>query len=203
MKTCLNILVLVLLFCNHVTAQSDSIVIHKAHRPEQQLTIAPAIGIHTNFGTDFLMSNLVQWNLNKRLAVASYSSFNINNVTQRDFNFIKTDYNYSFNQKFGVGSTMYSKKNTHTFLVMMGMKYTTYQETLDNPNLEKVSTSIRAWSPDYGLMYSLKKDWKKYFFTYRFYLPLSPWLTHGANLENVQGTLRDIALEFGVGVKIN
>ena len=27
-----------------------------------QLTIAPGIGIHTNFGKDFLITNLVQWN---------------------------------------------------------------------------------------------------------------------------------------------
>lgn len=166
------------------------------------LTIEPGVGIHTNFGTDLLISNLVQWNPNKRLAMASYSSFNINNITQRDFNYVKTDYNYSLNQKFGAGTTLYSKKVSHTFLLMMGMKYTTYQETLDNPNFNTVSTSITAFSPDYGMMYSLKRGWKKYFFTGRFYLPLSPWLTKGANMENVQGTLRDTALEFGMGIKI-
>ncbi len=166
------------------------------------LTIEPGFGIHTNFGTDLLISNLVQWNPTKRLAIVSHSSFNINNITQRDFNYVKTDYNYSLNQKFGAGTTVYSKKASHTFLLMAGMKYTTYQETLDNPNFNKVSTSITALSPDYGMMYSLKRGWKKYFFTARFYLPLSPWLTYGANIENVQGTLRDTALEFGMGIKI-
>jgi hypothetical protein len=169
----------------------------------RRLTIEPGVGIHTNFGTDLLISNLVQYNPNKRLAIVSHSSFNINNITQRDFNYVKTDYNYSLNQKFGAGTTVYSKKASHTFLLMAGMKYTTYQETLDNPNFNKVSTSITALSPDYGMMYSLKRGWKKYFFTARFYLPLSPWLTYGANIENVQGTLRDTALECGVGIKIN
>ena len=42
-----------------------------------QLTIEPGIGIHTNFGKDFLVTNLVQWNPNKRLSLASHSSFNI------------------------------------------------------------------------------------------------------------------------------
>ncbi len=167
------------------------------------LTIEPGVGIHTNFGTDFLISNLVQWNPTRRFAVASHSSFNINNVTQRNFNYVKTDYNYSLNQKFGVGTTLYAKKHSHTFLAMIGMKYTTFQETLNNPNLNKVSTSISAVSPDYGMMYSLKRGWKKYFFTCRLYLPLSPWLSKGAQIENIQGTLRDTALEFGMGIKIN
>jgi len=172
------------------------------HSLARKLTIEPGVGIHTNFGTDFLISNLVQWNPNKRLGFASYSSFNINNVTQRDFNHIKTDYNYSLNQKFGAGTTVYSKKYSHTFFAMVGIKYTAFQETLENPNFNKVSTSISAFSPDYGLMYSLKRGWKKYFFTARFYLPLSPWLTKGAHIENIQGTLRDTALEFGMGIKI-
>lgn len=167
-----------------------------------KLSIEPGIGIHTNFGTDFLISNLVQWNPTKRLAFASHSSFNINNITQRNFNSIKTDYNYSLNQKFGAGTTLYAKKLSHTFLLLAGIKYTTFQETLDNPNLNKVSVSIGAVSPDYGVMYSLKRGWKKYFFTCRFYLPLSPWLTNGTSIENVQGTLRDTALEFGLGIKI-
>jgi hypothetical protein len=167
-----------------------------------KLSIEPGIGIHTNFGTDFLISNLVQWNPTKRLAFASHSSFNINNITQRNFNYIKTDYNYSLNQKFGAGTTLYSKKLSHTFLLLAGIKYTSFQETLDNPNFNKVSTSISAVSPDYGMMYSLKRGWKKYFFTCRFYLPLSPWITNGTNIENVQGTLRDTALEFGIGIKI-
>lgn len=168
----------------------------------RRLTIEPGIGIHTNFGTDLLISNLVQWNPNERLALATHSSFNINNTTQRNFNHIKTDYNYSLNQKFGVGTTLYSKKRSHTFLLMVGMKYTSFKETLDNPNFNKVSTSVSALSPDYGIMYSLKRGWKKYFFTCRFYLPLSPWLTNGTQIEDLQGTLRNTALEFGLGIKI-
>jgi hypothetical protein len=168
----------------------------------RKLTTEPGIGIHTNFGTDVLISNLVQWNPNKRLGIASHSSFNINNVTQRNFNHVKTDYNYSLNQKFGAGATVYSKKTSHTFLFMAGVKYTAYQETLDNPDFDNVSVSIRSFSADYGVMYSLKRGWRKYFFTCRFYLPLNPWLTEGGQIEYIQGTLRDTALEFGVGIKI-
>lgn len=186
----------------HGYSQNALATVDSKHSLVRKLTIEPGVGIHTNFGTDFLISNLVQWNPNKRLGFASYSSFNINNVTQRDFNHIKTDYNYSLNQKFGAGTTVYSKKYSHTFFAMVGIKYTAFQETLENPNFNKVSTSISALSPDYGMMYSLKRGWKKYFFTARFYLPLSPWLTKGAHIENIQGTLRDTALEFGMGIKI-
>lgn len=78
------------------------------------LTIEPGIGIHTNFGVDLLFTNLVQWNPYKRLSVASYSSFNVNNITQRNFNHIKTNYNYSVNQKFGVGTSLFAKRCMHT-----------------------------------------------------------------------------------------
>lgn len=180
-------------------SQHDSAAKHTLVR---KLTIEPGVGIHTNFGTDFLLSNLVQWNPNQRLAFASHSSYSINNVTQRNFNHIRTTYNYSLNQKFGAGTTVYSKKFSHTFMFMVGVKYTAFQETLNNPNFNTVNSSVSASSADYGMMYSLKRGWKNYFFTGRFYIPLHPWITKGAHLENVQGTLRDVALEFGVGIKI-
>ena len=203
MKLKIN-LSLAIFICAYIHGYSQNALapVDSKHSLVRKLTIEPGVGIHTNFGTDFLISNLVQWNPNKRLSFASHSSFNINNVTQRNFSHIKTDYNYSLNQKFGIGTTVYSKKLSHTFLMMVGMKYTAFQETLENPNFNKVSTSISAFSPDYGMMYSLKRGWKKYFFTARFYLPLSPWLTKGAHIENIQGTLRDTALEFGMGIKI-
>ncbi len=201
LKTYLSFAILFCAFA-HGYSQNDLTPVDPNHSLVRKLTIEPGVGIHTNFGIDFLISNLVQWNPKKRLNFASYSSFNINNVTQRNFNHIKTDYNYSLNQKFGAGTTLYSKKYSHTFFAMVGIKYTAFQETLENPNFNKVSTSISSFSPDYGMMYSLKRGWKKYFFTARFYLPLSPWLTKGAHIENIQGTLRDTALELGMGIKI-
>jgi hypothetical protein len=168
----------------------------------RNLTIEPGIGIHTNFGTDVLIANLIQWNPNRRLSFAAHSSYGINNVTQRNFSHIKTNYNFSLSQKLGVGTSLYRQKSSSTFFLMAGVKYTSYQESLEHPNLDKVSVSIQALSLDYGVLYSFKRGWKKYFFTSRFYLPLHPWLTKGAHMDNIQGTLRDIALEFGVGIKI-
>src|SRR6185312_3338290 len=126
----------------------------------RQLTIDPGIGIHSNFGTDLLISNLVQWNPKKHLSLASHSSFNINNIFQRDFNGIKTNHNYSINQKFGVGTTFYSKRSSNTFLLMAGVKYTAFKESLNSPDNTKISAAIHSVSPDYGLMYNLKKGVK-------------------------------------------
>ena len=185
-----------------VFAQKDISTPANKYSTVPQLTIEPGIGIHTNFGTDVLVTNLVQWNPRKHLSIASHTSFNINNITQRYFNGIKTDYNYSINQKFGIGTTFYAKRWSHTFLLMAGARYTTYRETLDDERFDKVSTTISALSPDYGLMYSLKREWKKYFFTYRMYVPLYPWPIKGSNILYVDGNIDNIALEVGIGVKI-
>ena len=128
-----------------------------------QLTIEPGIGIHTNFGKDFLVTTLVQWNPKKHLGIASHTSFNINNMMKRNFNGIKTNYDYSINQKFGVGATVYSKRSTSTFLLMAGIKYTSFKESLVDADNHQVSAAVNAISPDYGLMYSYKRGLKKVF----------------------------------------
>jgi hypothetical protein len=166
------------------------------------LTIEPGIGIHTNFGTDLLITNLVQWNPTKRFSLAAHTSFNFNNISQRDFNYVKTNYNYSINQKFGAGTTFYSKKSSHTFLLMVGFKYTAFKETLNNPDFDQVSVSINGFNPDYGMMYSYKRGLKKCFFTFRTYIPLYPWPVKGSNIDYLDGNRDNIALELGIGIKI-
>ena len=191
------LLVLILFVCTHSFAQKKvpaAIV--------RVLTVEPGVGIHTNFGTDLLITNLVQWNPANRLSFAAHTSFNINNILQRDFNHVKTNYNYSINQKFGAGTAFYSRKSSHTLLLMVGFKYTAFKETLDNPDFDKVSVSINDFRPDYGMMYSYKRGLKKCFFTYRIYLPLYPWPMKGSNIDYIDGNRNNIALELGVGVKI-
>lgn len=184
-------------------AQKEMATATDKHAPVVRLlTIEPAIGIHTNFGMDLLLTNLIQWNPYKRLSLASYSSYNINNITQRNFNHIKTNYNYSINQKLGVGTSFYFRKITHTFLLMAGVKYTSYKETLDSADFEKTGVAIDALSPDYGLMYSLKWGRKKCFFTVRTYLPLYPWPTKGSNPLYLDSNMNNISLELGIGIKI-
>ena len=133
---------------------------------ERQLTIEPGVGIHTNFGTDFLISNLIQWNPQKHLSLASHSSLNINNIFQRDFEGVKTSKNYSLNQKFGVGTTLYGKRSTHTFLLMGGVKFSEFRESVITPDRNEVAVNITSFSPDFGLMYGLKKGVKNKFFSF-------------------------------------
>jgi hypothetical protein len=183
-------------------AQKDTVVVPQKYYPVRQLTIEPGIGFHTNMGTDLLITNLIQWNLTKHLSLASHTSYNINNVFQRDVNTIKTNYNCSINQKFGIGATFYAKHSANTFLLMVGAKYTAFRETLNNPNFDKTTVSIHSLSPDYGMMYTLKKGVKKYFFSFRVYIPLYPWPVKESNILAVDGNLNNISLEFGVGIKI-
>ena len=166
------------------------------------LTVEPSVGVHTNMGTDLLFSTMVQWSPRRKLAFASHSTYNINNVTARDVESVHTDYNYSLSQRLGVGTTLYGKRSSHSFFLMGGINYTAYQETLMNPDLGKVSTSISSLSPDYGLMYSLKKGGKKCFFTFRAYLPLYPWPMKGSDINYVDANMNTISLEFGVGIRI-
>jgi len=180
-------------FAQQVTAQKY---------PHRLFTVEPGVGIHANFGTDLLLSTMVQWNPLRKLAVASHSSYNINNIAQREFNYITTDYNYSLNQKFGAGITLYARRSSHSFLLMAGVKYTAYQETLHNPDLPPASQSISSTSPDYGIMYSLKKGGRNAFFVFRAYLPLYPYPLKGFDLNYADGNMNNIAVEFGVGFKI-
>lgn len=168
----------------------------------RQFTIEPGIGIHTNFGKDLLLTNLVQWNPKKRLSIAAHSSIAINNPLKRKFNGITTDYNYSLNQKFGAGTTLYAKRSSHTILLMAGLKYTAYQETLVSPDDGEVSAAVSGFSPDYGLLYSLKKGVKKYFFSARLYLPLYPWPAKDFTISTADGNMNNISLELGIGIKI-
>src|SRR5687767_4122922 len=106
--------ILFLFMCSLAGAQKQLMPSKEDRYLMRRLTIEPGVGIHTNFGTDLLITNLVQWNPFKRLSLAAHTSFNINNVFQRDFNYVKTNYNYSFNQKFGAGTTLYSRKSSHS-----------------------------------------------------------------------------------------
>lgn len=166
------------------------------------LTVEPSVGVHTNMGTDLLFSALVQWSPKRKLAFASHSSYNINNVTARDVESVHTDYNYSLTQRLGVGTTLFGKRSSHTFFLMGGINYTDYKETLANPDLEPVSTAISSLSPDYGLMYSLKKGGKKCFFTFRAYIPLYPWPIKGSDINYIDANMNTLSLEFGVGIRI-
>ena len=152
--------------------------------------------------SDLIISNLVQWNIKKRLSIVSYTSYSYNNAMQRDFNYIKTNYNYSLSQKFGVGTSLYTKHSSHTFSFMAGIRYDAFKETLENPDFEKVSASVSSVSPDVGLLYNLKIGKKKYFFSYRMYIPLYPYPFKSSDIWSIDGNMANLSLEFGFGIRL-
>jgi hypothetical protein len=170
--------------------------------PMHKLTIEPAIGLNPYAMGDFLISNVVKWDIKTRLSLVSYTSYTHNQALQRDFNHIRTDYNYSINQKFGVGTSLYSKRSSHTFSLMAGVKYDAFKETLHNPEFETVSASVSSVSPDFGLMYHMQKGLGKWFFSYRMYVPLYPYPFGRADITAITGNLSGITMEFGVGVNL-
>ena len=185
-----------------VFSQADSFPKLRKNFPMRQLTIEPGIGLNIMPNSDLVLSNLLQRNISKRFSVISYTSYAYNNVFLRKFNFITTDHNYSLNQKFGVGVSIYSKHSMHTFSLLAGIKYDSYQETLNNPDFEKVSMSVTSLSPDAGLMYNLKKGRKKYFFSFRMYIPLYPYPIANSSEWSLDGNMANVTLEFGVGIRL-
>jgi len=182
------------------SAQKETYETANKNYPVRILTIEPAIGLEPM--SDLIISNLVQWNIKKRLSTVSYTSYAFNNAMQRDFNHIKTNYNYTFTQKFGVGTSLYSRHTSHTFSILAGIRYDAYKETLENPEFEKASASISSVSPDFGLLYNLKVGKKKHFFSYRMYIPLYPYPFKSSYLWSVNDNMANLSFEFGYGIRL-
>lgn len=171
--------------------------------PVRKFTIEPAIGLNIWSMGDLRISNVLQWNIKKRLSLVSYSSYTYNNSMSRDFNYIRTDYDYTLTQKFGVGTSLYGRHSSHTFALIGGIKYDAIKETLVNPEYEEVTASVHSVSPDFGLMYNWKKGIGKYFFTYRMIIPIYPYPIKSFDINSVDSNLANISMEFGVGIRIN
>jgi len=183
-------------------AEKDSTEAANNNYPLRRVTIEPAIGMETSQMFDLVISNLVQWNIKKRLAIVSYTSYSFNDAMDRNFNYIMTDYNYSLSQKFGVGTSLYTKHTSHTFSFMGGIRYDAMKVTLENPEVEKASASVSSVSPDIGLMYNLKIGKKKYFFSYRMYIPLYPYPFKSTDFWAIDGNTANLSIEFGLGIRL-
>jgi hypothetical protein len=181
-------------------AQKDTTSTADMDYPVRKLTIEPGIGINPWPMPDMLLTNLVQWNIDKRWSILSFSSISYNNAFLRDFNYIKTNYNYSISQKLGIGFSFYGENTSHTFSFIAGIKYDTFKETLENPEFENVSASINSVSPDLGLMYNLKIGKGKYFYSLRMYLPLYPYPMNSSDIWSIDGNLANLSLEIGLGI---
>jgi hypothetical protein len=183
-------------------SQKDSLRTAKEKYPVRILTIEPAIGLKPWPIADVLLSNLVQWNIKKRLSVVSHTSNSFNSAFERNYNYIKTNYNYSISQKFGVGTSLYTKHSSHLFSFIAGIKYDAFKETLENPEFEKVSASVSSVSPDAGLLYNLKIGKNKYFFSYSMYIPFYPYPFKSSDINSIDANEANLTLEFGFGIRL-
>jgi len=202
MKHLNKLSIILLLISSSAFGQASLDKTVKKNLPDRKLTIEPGIGMTFYQLPGLRISNLVQLDLNKRLSIVSYSSYSYNNAFLRDFNFIKTNYDYSLSQKFGIGTSRYTKHSTHTLSLIAGIKYDAFKETLNNPEFEKVIVSVKSVSPDVGLMYNLKVGKKKYFFSYRMYIPLYPYPFKSSDINSIDGNLANLSMEFGFGIRL-
>jgi hypothetical protein len=203
MKIILYLSISFLLLNLSATAASiDSTETAHGKYPVRIVTIEPAIGVKPWPISDFIISNLVQWNIMKRLSIVSYTSYSFNSAFTREYNYIKTNYNYTLSQKFGVGTSLYTKNSSHTFSLIAGIKYDAFKETLENPAFEHVSASVSSVSPDVGLLYNLKLGKKKYFFSFRMYIPLYPYPFKSSDINAIDGNEANLTMEFGIGIRL-
>ena len=200
MKIFIHLFTSFLLLTLSVSAQKDSPENANSNYPVPLLTIEPAIGVEPM--SDLIISNVVQWNIKKRLSAVSYTSYAFNNAMQRDFNYIKTNYNYTLTQKLGVGTSLHAKRSSHTFSFLAGIRYDDYKETLENPEFEKVTAAQSSLSPDLGLLYNLKMGKKKHFFSYRMYIPLYPYPFKSSYPWSMSDNMANLSFEFGIGIRL-
>jgi hypothetical protein len=73
---------------------------------------------------------------------------------------------------------------------------------MNNPEFEKTMVKVNSISPDFGFMYNGKVGQKKFFFSYRMYVPLYPYPVTGADISSITGNLSNISLEFGLGIRL-
>ena len=96
MKT-ISYLIISFLFLSLTTSAAQKESNEKTFKsyPVRKLTIEPAIGLNPYPMSDLVISNLMQYNIKKRLSVTMHSSYTYNNAFLREFNHIRTNYNYS------------------------------------------------------------------------------------------------------------
>ncbi len=167
-----------------------------------QLTFEPAIGLNPWPIFDLVISNVSQWNFKKRAGIVSYTSYSANSAFLREFNHIKTNYNFSVSEKIGIGTSLYTRHSSHTFSLLAGIKYNAFKETLENPEFDNVTASVKTVSPDFSLMYNVKVGNKKVFFCYRMIIPLYPYPFRSASINAIDGNLANVSLEFRVGIRL-
>jgi hypothetical protein len=165
--------------------------------PTRKWTLEPALGMRLSaaFGlVDIQVSCLTQYTINRRFSAASHTAFSFDLNTFKAFKNIDPKHSFTVFQKFGVGTTLYTKRTSHSFFLLAGGKYFTYSGSIKNPKLEdNVQSKFNTFSFDKGLMYNLKIGKGNRYFSGRIYAPVfdGKWVA----IENA-------AVELGAGFQL-
>lgn len=143
---------------------------------------------------DWLIGCQSQYNVTRKINIVSYTGLLLYAATFRDNkDYIKTNHNYSIIQRFGMGTTFFTRGITNSFFLMAGFRYSSAKSTMNHPDFPEQVVTYSSLVPEYGVLYNLKVGNKKYFFSTRLYVPL-----HNLPLELIEnGTI-----EFGVGMRV-
>ncbi|GAB4039392.1 hypothetical protein [Spirosoma gilvum] len=167
-----------------------------ANYPYGKFTVAPGLGTHLMSimgAPNAQVSNLLQYNIYKRISLVSYISFSYGFPNNRIVD-VQQHYSYSIDKKFGFGTSLFTKKGSNSFYLLAGVKYDSYSGTLSNEQLpETITTKTSSFTVDYGIMYNLRLGRNKYFMSTRLYIPLK---------DGLAGMSENANLELGVGIRI-
>ncbi|WP_118974818.1 hypothetical protein [Taibaiella koreensis] len=162
------------------------------------LWVQPAIGIVPwSLPVKATGSILLEYPVARNITLAAHSAFG--SVLDKDGFDIKTRYSIFLAQKLGAGLSFSGKKKRvrYAFLLLGGVKYIAFKESLEHPELETVTTTSHVTMPDVGLLCGLSLGRKRYVFHTRAYLPFYPLKGYPIS------TYTSISLEAGVGIRIN
>lgn len=185
---------LILTVCMHISF-AQTIPVNVKY-PFSQLTMEPAIGTRLNSlmgSPDIQVANLLQYNYKKRLSFIAHTAIS-SDLKPGWVTDVRQNYSYSFFQKFGIGTSFYTKRSSNTFSILAGVAYNAYSGTMNNDQFaESITTKASSLRTDYGIMYNLKSGRKKYFLSSRLYLPLK---------DGLYGISENADLEFGIGMRL-
>ncbi len=165
--------------------------------PFRRISIEPALGsrLSSAFGlVDLQLSGLIQYHVSRRFSLASHTAISYDINTFKAFKNINPKYSITTFQKFGLGTSVFTKKSEHALFLLAGAKYFAYSAYIKNAALDdQKQTKFHTWAMDKGLLYNLKIGRKSHYFSGRVYVPVfdGKWIA----IENT-------VIEFGVGFKM-
>jgi hypothetical protein len=143
---------------------------------------------------------LYQYNLKKRLAIASYTELGFqpfgNPALKNSVENIKISH-FNIVEAVGIGVTLGKKRLNNSLFLVGGGRYFYEKITLANRNFNNASYSISKFYPELGLLYNLKIGKKKMYYAAQLYIPIYP-IVEFKTLDKVLVS----TFSLGVGFKL-